>query len=555
MQKQNDQLKQEYIWTKRRAFLAAVNRFYQEQRAIGIENSLAGYLFAFDWLQFQVHPKYRAEVLEISKNPAHAYLTELLLTSPDRAAFVQSYVVYWHHVQSAESQKGWVEERLSRCQGDVALLVQQVLLDWQEKGMRPCCSKEEIQKARRYQKMVFQEILGEEDQQRLALVDLLADPGTEKEMRFAKVGMIPVMACSQACRHCMFLWRTPLKKVADPSSLYAGVNRLTHNVLFTGGDLSGEISGFAQAIASMDQVAVFAILLNGAFAKSSTATRQTFALFDRVVKQRPPQACPTQVVLQISFDEFHQEIVLDGFGRLKEKVPIAFIANIVECAPHFPQIQLSLLHKQNALNFSPDFFKYGVFGRLVRELERRGRSVQIVEIHPSARLKSHPVRPTQFAPLLRDTFFVLTDAPDHPIHLMSSTIDAYGGAAFLDPSEYVAERDLLRRVLAGEVLEGEQFDLDPMVRFDGQVSLFSAVHYSLGNVFTDGEQRVLSRFRKDPLLRALGRFDQRLLVYYGEIAHDLDKLLQVATGPHHLFHLLTERAAMRLHFTRRLIKV
>jgi hypothetical protein len=67
-------------------------------------------------------------------------------------------------------------------------------------------------------------------------------------------------------------------------------------------------------------------------------------------------------------------------------------------------------------------------------------------------------------------------------------------------------------------------------------------------------QRILARQRKDPLTQALHRFDRRLPALYAEIRPDLQALIDKATGPHHLFHMLTEDPEVRLHMTRRLIE-
>jgi hypothetical protein len=153
---------------------------------------------------------------------------------------------------------------------------------------------------------------------------------------------------------------------------------------------------------------------------------------------------------------------------------------------------------------------------------------------------------------VKDASFVLGRFPDRPILLTSSTIDAYGRAALLDPGETVNERALLQRMLAGDD-EGEVFDTDLMLWLNGWATLFSAVHVCLGNLYEDGADRILARHRKDPLTAALGAFDRRLLSGYQEVRDDLDAVIERATGPHHLFHALTEDPAVRLHVTRRLI--
>jgi len=76
----------------------------------------------------------------------------------------------------------------------------------------------------------------------------------------------------------------------------------------------------------------------------------------------------------------------------------------------------------------------------------------------------------------------------------------------------------------------------------------------LGNVFEDGMETIRKRQLKDPLSNALNSFDLRLLDYYRELGDDLDSIIEKSTSPHHLFHTITEEAAMRLHMTKHLIE-
>jgi hypothetical protein len=242
-------------------------------------------------------------------------------------------------------------------------------------------------------------------------------------------------------------------------------------------------------------------------------------------------------------------------GRLKERIPVAKIANIVECAPRHAEIQLCLLHKQNALSFSMDLFRRGVFGRLAQELGRRGHQLRILGSAPSPRLKRHPSEPGRSGRVVKDASFVLERYPERPILLTSSTVDGYGRASLLDEGETVKERDLLWQVLEGKAPAGEGFDTDLMFWFNGWATLFSAVHVCLGDLYADGIEVILARHRKDPLTSALGRFDLRLLSLYAEVRDDLEQRIAVATSPHHLFHVITEDAEARLHMTRRLIEL
>jgi len=142
----------------------------------------------------------------------------------------------------------------------------------------------------------------------------------------------------------------------------------------------------------MRNVTTFAILLNGDFADSTDITQDVMGEMASAIHQRPSGWPKAKVILQISFDEFHQEVVVDRKGELKERIPVTKIANIVETAPQFSnEIQLCLLHKQVHLNFSMALFQKGVFARLVKELARRGHKVEIISTGSSPRLKRNPL--------------------------------------------------------------------------------------------------------------------------------------------------------------------
>jgi len=102
----------------------------------------------------------------------------------------------------------------------------------------------------------------------------------------------------------------------------------------------------------------------------------------------------------------------------------------------------------------------------------------------------------------------------------------------------------------GKAHLGEGFDTDLMFWLNGWTTLFSAVHVCLGDLYRDGIETILARHRKDPLTKALGCFDLRLLRFYTEVRDDLEQRIAAATSRHHLFHAITEDAGMRLHMTR-----
>lgn len=552
-----------YLPAMRQRFRSEINRLTLG----GMEQLLAGqvqtadmafllsYVYVWHWLRHNVPEMYREQVLAAFRNPARLFLMRLLLDTESPEGFVRGYIQHWQqNVASGTEQEAQLQRLLARQDGDAEALVVQIISVWQSFHLFERSYKIAYNDLAQHEKNRYGETLGEADQERLALVDALPDPGEERNQHFAKLGIIPAMGCPQTCRHCMFIWRPLKPNDADPGKVYALVDQLTDNVLFTGGDLTRHLDSFYQGIRVMRHVTTFAILLNGDFADDPQTTDEVIGKMSAAIQGRPAHWAKARVLLQISFDEFHQEVIVDKQDRLKERIPVAKIANIVECAPRYAgQVQLALLHKQTGLNFSMDVLHKGVFARLVNELGERGHQVQVLSAGPSARLKINP-QTGQQGKILKDASFVLTRYPDVPILLTSSTIDGYGRAELMEEGETVKERELLQQVLTHGPPPGERFDIDLMLWFNGWATLFNAVHMCLGDLYQDGIELIRARQRKDPLTHALHRFDRRLLELYAEVKPDVQTLIDKATGPHHLFHMLTEDAAVRLHMTRRLIK-
>ncbi len=528
------------------------NQGYSE---VDMENLsfLMTYVYAWNWLQQNVFSDYQLQVLETFSKGPQAFLMNMLLHSNSTAEFIQSYINHWKNYQGQAQQQHQQLMQLLNHNDSVQALAEYIETTWDALHLFDKSFATAYKDLAKQEKDRYADMLGEEDRERLALVDKL--PDSEPLKPFSKLGIVPAMGCPQTCRHCMFIFRPLMKNIDDPKQLYQMLDELTTSVLFTGGDLSKQLDHFYNAIESMSHVTTFAILLNGDFADNREVTRQVLNKMASAIRRRSVTWPKAKVMLQISFDEFHQEVVVDRKGNLTERIPVTKVANIVEVVAKFKdEIQLCLLHKQGHLNFSMELFQKGVFARLVRELGRRGHQLQILSSAPSSRLKRNPLKPEQPAQLIKDASFVLSKYPGVPMLFTSSSIDAYGRASMMELHEAVNERDLLKQMLQGNGAGGESFDKDLMFWFNGWATLFSAVHMCLGNVFEEGLETIRKRQLKDPLSNALNRFDLRLLDYYRELRDDLDNIIERSTSPHHLFHTITEDADMRLHMTRRLIK-
>ncbi|MBF0627777.1 MAG: hypothetical protein HQL91_06095 [Magnetococcales bacterium] len=535
-----------YLARQQSRFLEAVNRFNRQETTgpAGIHAAL----FAWQWLRQEIHPAHRRAVLAVSRNPEHHWLAELLDQAVDLESCVAGFLNHWQTLPDhpkAAALREWAQ--LHPVHPGVAILTA-----WKRITPFQNAPQEKIRRIQHHQKKIALEVGGALDRERIALVDQLPDPTPLPS--WAKVGFIPRMACSQSCRHCMFVWRDPMKQTPDPTPLLEWIQQHTESLLFTGGELHGQLPLFHQAIRTLTRIRACGILLNGATATSPEAAHQLFQELEQARTQRDGSpGMPLEITLQISFDEFHQEIVADRDGSLHERIPVANIARLIMAAVAFPNLRLVLLHKQNRLNFSRALLEQGVLARLQQALHLHGQTLRPIRHALSPRSKADPVDHRRTGPVIRDVVFVLDAHPDHPIHFMSSTIDGYGRAALLDPSEFIDERLYLEQILNHGAPPEERFDIDPMIRADGMVSCFGAAHLWLGNLLEESREKIRSRQAKDPLLQALERFDPRIPRFYQEIAGDLEQQVAQATGPHHLFHRLTERAALRLHLTRRLM--
>jgi len=498
------------------------------------------FLDTYAWLRREVPTAVRDEVLAASKNPAFAPLVELLATAPDRAAFARGVV-----------ERGYAAATMKRLEGSGDAAAREIVAAWESLGGEPERRPIALRAVAAEERAMYAEFLGPADQERLALVDRLPDPDGPPPS-FTKLGVIPVMRCPAGCHHCLFLYRPRVERRREPAELLATLGGLTDRLLYTGGDLTGHLNDFVDAVATTGAITTFAILLNGTFAVTGEAAEATFADLDAALDRRAAAGLPpAEVVLQISFDEHHQELRVATDGTVRERIPVANIANIVEGAVRHPRVGLVLLHKQNRLNFSRHLFERGVFARLARELGRRGHRIELLAAHPGPRPRRDPCDPAKVAPVLTEAHFCLSGHRDVPIGLTSSLVDAYGQAALLDESCYLNDRANLEPFLAGEPA-GEGFDGDLMFWYDGRVTSFSAVHLAFGNLYDDGIDRILARHRRDPLLAALRRPTLRLLDLYEEVRDDREALAAGATSLPHLLHTLTRDGEVRLHLTRRL---
>ncbi|MBF0307929.1 MAG: radical SAM protein [Magnetococcales bacterium] len=555
-------LTEEYLAAQLRRIRARCNRESQHLEDRARREELPSYLLdplsclqAYRELQRLVHVRWRGQaVAGLFTHPSQTYLGPLMNQAVSDGSFLQGYLTFWREQPPGDPRR------------------QAVLHWWQQGGEDPvkavsqalaCCPAdhpEEEQTALRRlsqrQKQIARQVGGSPDRERLALVDGLKK-GSLSPLPSLKAGIVPTLACRQSCRHCLFAWRPTLKGQArPPEEILQAASRFAPHLLFSGGEAERHIDLFLQAVATLPAVTTFAIILNGTLGKCEEEVVSFYRNCLEALNQRPRKARPAGLLLQFSCDAFHQEIYpTPPEGRLQERIPIAWIANCLTSVPADPRIQVALLHRLERLNFSEAVFREGVLGRLQRELRERNRAMYWISQSRSSLARRDPARPDRIGYPFQQGQFRLTDHPRQlPFFWMSAQVDGMGRAERLDPVELLPNSLELEAYLERGIPPRDPFEVDVMVRMDGQVVLGGATHITLGQLGEERLETIAARRDKDPLIRALAGFDPSLPRLYQECAGDLDAVARTATSPHHLLHRLTESAEVRLHLTRRLLK-
>jgi len=232
------------------------------------------YVYAWFWLRHNVHPNYMAQVLESFRSAKFSFLMDLLLEESVEK-FVEGYIQHWLSSAEMLKQKVELQSLLEARNNNSQQLSQDMLSIWQSFSLFNENYMVQFKQVSREERDRYEGMLGEEDLQRLALVDALPEPHFDAaKARYSKLGIIPAMGCPQTCRHCMFTWRPPRGKNEEPQQVFDIVNKHTDSVLFTGGDLTKQLDYFYTAIRTMSKIKNFALLLNGDFANTAKETNE-----------------------------------------------------------------------------------------------------------------------------------------------------------------------------------------------------------------------------------------------------------------------------------------
>ena len=126
-----------YLVSMRQRFKAEINRLTRGDMLVMLQRQLSdqasaedaknlsflmSYVYAWNWLQQNLHSDYQAEVLSTFAKGPQAFLIEMLQRSNTTAEFIQSYILHWQNNQGqAPLQQQQLLQLLERNSGAFAL--------------------------------------------------------------------------------------------------------------------------------------------------------------------------------------------------------------------------------------------------------------------------------------------------------------------------------------------------------------------------------------------------------------------------------------------------
>jgi hypothetical protein len=407
----------------------------------------------------------------------------------------------------------------------------------------------------------YEGIGGGLDAERQSLLDryLKAAPeGFSFPIKFTNAAMNVTGRCGVGCGHCQAchrsrdLPREARRRIWDGLLAYAGEKRIM--AVASGGEPFLEPEDALHIIRNSRTETH--VTTNAAWAKDIAETRRIVKAVSEAAAES--RAKGGKLALGISFDAFHQEVVRAPDGSLRERVPVANVANvlqaIVEDAPDVAaQLVVCLTPEDGKLMWALD-----------DEMRRRGYEIRLADAGDK-RLRyvrkdadggtgDVDVNTREIVVLRR-----LDGAPvaEHNITIDKDRLRPLGLARGLDDAEYVHYRkpdmDLL--------LADREFSVEaPLLAVDGEGKVFISCNsiggdfLSVGNAAKTPLADIVSRAQRDPLVMAMGSFP-RALVKLMTLA-DPDVLDEVRGEPNASTAVsrIIESPARRLFLTKALIQ-
>lgn len=432
-------------------------------------------------------------------------------------------------------------------------IAEQVQAVWQKLGLG-IDRASQVEKLIEEKKRLYGRIGSKADAKRRRFVKELAKKRARKtRLKLMNIGIIPTELCPTDCRFCLAPWKSgveertgkPLeeeefRRIADQAIRFANERGLI--ITITGGEPLLELERVLYVISHAD--ARVELTTSGYWASSMNAARRVLTKLEEAVKGNKSKNFSFS--LQLSADFFHQEIVPEANGKLRETIPVKNLANIVEAVVEEFSLDLCLLPKFTRFE---DPVVY-----LFEELEKRGLKPRITRqfYDPSLRVSVLAENKLVERPALLKAYLGF-DSTKKQVFLLYTAVEGIGRAGVLEPFEYPAFRGRTSNFLEQETKE--RFPLMGLeVSDDGNVypGAHALYSWSLGNLLETTLDDVAADLEHDPLIIALAEHPWRIMNYALEAKPELRDELEKASSPLVALYKVLEDDALRLYITKKL---
>lgn len=256
------------------------------------------------------------------------------------------------------------------------------------------------------------------------------------------------------------------------------------------------------------------------------------------------------VAIQISMDMFHQEIISDKYGNLRQRIPVQNIANILQIvAEKYPQIGIQI----NCM-FEPEYIQQR--NELKLELKSRGYLLGEYDERESFAITNGEGDREIYDSLIKVVLLDLERKPisDHYFQIQMDFVNKIGWATLLRDFEYLRNYRLTPLFISG--MSDIAFPPQAVaIADDGSVNLYSIFldTWSVGNVNEEDLIDVLRLAKDDPLLNFLEGDAHGLLLLTLEVEPDFIEDVRSEPNPLSIIFKILESPSRRLYLTKLLI--
>ena len=436
---------------------------------------------------------------------------------------------------------------------DVSILWSELKFDGIEKAL----FREQIKENA---KRIYNSIGSDIDKERRHLVRRVVDHSNfnKDDVHQEKIGVLCLAytnVCKNKCRHCM-AYRPMSGSFSFGNSLIDSVLDATYKhgtqfMLFTGGEPFLALDEVTYTIKHSNASQIF-ITTSGDFAVDSEKNGQT----DKTVGKIWDAFCSNKsekkmgLGVQISMDDFHQEILLSKDDSLRENSSLVRIANLMEVIFRaYPEIRITLMSVRSGV-------KYSILSYLFNELERRG--IDVIDRDEVLVFYSQLIsEPAQKGPeILQMEISLKYNDKEIKIYCGAQLISRISGALLLAPWELMDAAHTLKDF--EQMKNVDQLAMESnmiLIERDGNVYLGGSLAgvWALGNLGEEQLSQIIKYSSFDPLVVAINNDFGQLIHWAKEINPSIESQISSHPTGMEVMNKVFSEPAMRLYLTKRVI--